>query len=304
MMLIDPRFVTTIHNTFGTKGINWLAQLPELCDKFAREWRITLSSPFKDLSFNYAVPAIREDGSSVVLKLGVPNSELISEIEALQVYNGRGAVRLLEADGKRGALLMERLIPGKMISTLHNEEESTRIAAEVLKILWRPEPENHHFKSILDWAEGMNKIPILFPQGIPVPPKLIEQAKSLFSDLIPNQTKKMLLHGDFHHYNILSSGSEWLAIDPKGIIGEPEFDLAPFLENEVDPKAPATMKKITEKRISIFCEMLGFDTRRVKNWLIAHSILSTWWLVEDHGADCEKIESSLASINVFQNLNF
>jgi streptomycin 6-kinase len=229
---------------------------------------------------------------------------LTSEIEALKIYEGRGAVRLLEADSDRGALLLERLLPGNMLCTVEDEERSIRIAANVLKVLWRPEPENHHFKSIFNWVEGLNKIPTLFPQGIPIPTKLIDQAKALFADLIATQTSKMLLHGDFHHYNILSSDNEWRAIDPKGIIGEPEFDLAPFLENEIDPKDPVAMRKITEKRITIFCEMLGFDPKRVKDWLIAHSILSSWWLVEDHGADCEKIETSLASIEVFQNLRF
>jgi streptomycin 6-kinase len=160
-----------------------------------------------------------------------------------------------------------------MLCTVEDEERSILIAANVLKVLWRPEPENHHFKSIFNWAEDLNKIPTLFPQGIPFPTKLIDQAKALFADLIATQTSKMLLHGDFHNYNILSSDNEWRAIDPKGIIGEPEFDLAPFLENEIDPKDPV-------------------------------AILSTWWLVEDHGVDCGKIESSLASIEVFQNLRF
>jgi streptomycin 6-kinase len=303
-MLLEPRFVTTIRSIFGARGATWLAQLPELCDEIAQEWHLTLSSPFKDLSINYVAPALREGGRQAVLKLGVPNFELTSEIEALKIYEGRGAVRLLEADSDRGALLLERLLPGNMLCTVEDEERSIRIAANVLKVLWRPEPENHHFKSIFNWVEGLNKIPTLFPQGIPIPTKLIDQAKALFADLIPTQTSKMLLHGDFHHYNILSSGERWMAIDPKGIIGEPEFDLAPFLENEIDPKDPVAMRKITEKRITIFCEMLGFDPKRVKDWLIAHSILSTWWLVEDHGADYEKIETSLASIEVFQNLRF
>jgi streptomycin 6-kinase len=303
-MSLDPKFVATIRGLFGAEGNNWLAHLPELAEEFARRWHLTLSSHFNNLSFNYVISAIRDDGTPAVLKLGVPNFELTSEIEALNAYDGRGVVRLLEADSERGAVLLERLLPGNMLSTLKDEEKSTRIAAEVLKVLWRHEPENHHFKSIFNWAEGLNKIPFLFPQGIPIPSKLIDQAKSLFADLIPSQNSKMLLHGDFHHYNVLSAGEGWKAIDPKGIIGEPEFDLTPFLENEVDPKDPATMRKITEKRINLFCEVLGFDAKRVKNWLIAHSILSTWWLVEDHGVGCEKIDSSLGSIEVFQSLKF
>jgi len=303
-MLLDPGFVATIRSTFGSRGDAWLVHLPELLDEYGKHWHLTLLSPFKDLSFHYVAPALRKDGSPVVLKLGVPNKELTSEMEALKVYGGRGAVRLLEADAERGALLLERLQPGQKLSTLANNEKATRIAAGVLKVLWRPEPATHHFKTITDWASGLNRLPSLYPQGIPIPSKLVDQGKTLFADLLPTQTSKMLLHGDFHHYNILSSGDAWLAIDPKGIIGEPEFDLAPFLENEVDPKDPAGMRKITEKRMAIFCETLGFDRKRVRDWLIAHSILSTWWLVEDHGVNYEKIDASLASIRIFQSLKF
>jgi len=57
----------------------------------------------------------------------------------------------------------------------------------------------------------------------------------------------VVLHGDLHHFNILSSGDRWLAIDPKGIIGEPEFEPAAYLENKIDPYEPITARKITEK---------------------------------------------------------
>jgi streptomycin 6-kinase len=189
-MLLEPRFVTTIRSIFSARGATWLSQLPELCDEIAQEWHLTLSSPFKDLSINYVAPALREGGRQAVLKLGVPNFELTGEIEALKIYEGRGAVRLLEADSDQGALLLERLLPGNMLCTVEDEERSIRIAANVLKVLWPPEPENHHFKSIFNWVEGLNKIPTLFPQGIPFPTKLIDQAKALFADLIATQTSK------------------------------------------------------------------------------------------------------------------
>ena len=301
-MILEPKFLCTIRSIFGSKGDAWLTQLSELLEEFEQRWRLTLFPPFENLSINYVAPALRENGTPVVLKLGVPNVELSSEVEALKVYNSRGAVHLLESDADKGALLLERLQPGTLLSTLGDDEKATRIAAGVLKDLWRPEPSIHHFKSIADWARGLDRISSLFPQGIPIPLKLIDQARSLFAELRSSQTSTALLHGDFHHYNILSTSDDWCTIDPKGIIGEPEFDLAPFFENQIDPQDPTGTRKTTEKRMAIFCEMLGFDRKRVQDWLIAHSILSAWWLVEDHGVDCEKIASSLAAIEIFQSL--
>ena len=39
------------------------------------------------------------------------------------------------------------------------------------------------------------------------------------------------MHGDFHHHNILASARGPLAIDPKPMLGEPEYDVPSFLWN-------------------------------------------------------------------------
>lgn len=73
----------------------------------------------------------------MILKLGVPNRELTSEVDALRLYNGVGACRLLDADAEKGILLLERLKPGHMLATVMDDERATRIAVEVMKNLWR-----------------------------------------------------------------------------------------------------------------------------------------------------------------------
>jgi len=118
------------------------------------------------LSFTYVAPAQRKDGSSVVLKLGVPNDELTSEIDALRIYAGRGAVRLLESEADQGALLLERLQPGTMLSPISNDEQATRIAASVMEEVWRPEPVAHHFKTVADWQPIWIRSPFCFPKAV------------------------------------------------------------------------------------------------------------------------------------------
>ena len=73
----------------------------------------------------------------VVLKIGVPNRELTSEISALKLFNGNGACQLLESDEERGLLLLERLKPGKMLAELEDDDERTNIAADVMQKIWR-----------------------------------------------------------------------------------------------------------------------------------------------------------------------
>src|SRR4029078_7280164 len=98
------------------QGEEWLRSLPQLLREFENRWKLAIGPPF-ELSFNYVAPAVDVSGNSVVLKAGVPRRELISEINALRLYDGDGAVRLLDFDTEKGVMLLERLIPGRSLQT-------------------------------------------------------------------------------------------------------------------------------------------------------------------------------------------
>jgi streptomycin 6-kinase len=147
----------TICEVHGKTGAAWLNGFPALLDACAQRWSLTVGAPFAGLSYNYVAPAVRADGTPVVLKLGVPHRELVCEIEALRLYDGRGIARLLDADAEGGALLLERLEPGTMLSHLAetDDQQATRLAARVMRQLWRPAPSGPHpFPSVADWAGG------------------------------------------------------------------------------------------------------------------------------------------------------
>jgi streptomycin 6-kinase len=238
-----------------------------------------------NLSYNYVAHAIRADGSRVVLKLGVPNPELTSEIAALRACRGRGAVRLLEADPDAGMLLMERLSPGTLLTTLVDDDDdrASRIAAEVMAQIWCDAPSGDHaFITTEQWSRALPRIRKKYEGGTgPFPRKLFEQAERWFADLLPSQTKRVVLHGDLHHENILLSARGWLAIDPKGAIGEPEYEPGALLRNPLDLPSRPNPVKLTERRIAILCEQLDLDRKRVLGWAIAQAVLSACWDVED-----------------------
>ena len=120
---LPPVFVKNVTQAFPN-GENWLADLPNLLAKASSRWELTLGEPFL-LSYNYVCAARRADGTPAVLKIGVPNRELTSEINTLRVYDGQGACRLLEADAEAGMLLLERLQPGTMLLTLEDDDTAT-----------------------------------------------------------------------------------------------------------------------------------------------------------------------------------
>src|SRR5262245_30677523 len=115
----------TIREVHGEAGETWLAQLPELLRAWEERWGLEVGEPFEPLSYNFAARARRGDGEALVLKAGIPSQEMRCEAEALRAWDGRGSVRLLEADLKDGALLLERLEPGTPLVEVEDDAAAT-----------------------------------------------------------------------------------------------------------------------------------------------------------------------------------
>lgn len=283
-MTYPKHFIDTVTSTFDG-GAEWLQQLPEIITQCEARWNLTAHDHFPTLSYNYAAPATIADGTAVVLKIGVPRDELITEMDALKLYNGRAICRLIDADMGMGVLIIERLTPGKMLLELANDDEATQIAAQLMKQLWRPVPAAHNFPSVADWSKGLNRLRETFGGGTgPFSRKLVETAESVFTDLLNDPVEPVVLHGDLHHYNILSAQREpWLAIDPKGVVGDPAYEVGAFLHNPLDFLTWPDWQTIVPRRLDIMAEMLEIDRQRLVAWSLAQDVLSTWWHYEGEG---------------------
>ena len=290
---LPERFVRTVRATWGEPGREWLAALPALLEDCARRWSLTLASPFPNLSFNYVAPAMMPDGAEMVLKAGVPNKELRSEAAALCAFDGRGSVRLLDSDSDRGLLLLERLRPGAVLTTLADEardDEATAIAASVMRGLWRPAPPGHDFPTTADWGQGFARLRARFGGGVgPLPPAWVEEGEALFAELLASSAPPILLHGDLHHDNILSAHvssagrQPWLAIDPKGVVGEPAYEVGALLRNLwPDRHTHSNPGRLLERRLHRLAEELALDPARVRGWAVAQAVLSAVWGIEDN----------------------
>lgn len=285
---LPERYIRFTLDLYGEKGQEWLDHLPDYLAGLEERWEIRLDLPF-ELSYNYVAPGIRKDGREVVLKTSLMNVEFLSEIESLKIWEGRGIVRPLEQmhDSHSGALLLERLRPGVTLAEIEDDDVATRIAAEVMHKLWIPAPPDPQgmLRTAANWAQGMEKLRKEFSGGTgPFPRHLVEAAEALFADLLASAGPMCLLHGDLHHWNILSAAREpWLAIDPKGLIGEAEYEPGALLRNRWPEQVGiAEVKRFNERRLAILCETLEADRQRVLSWSIAQAVLSAWWSYEDH----------------------
>jgi streptomycin 6-kinase len=295
-MNLPPEFISIIQNTYREDGYAFLKALPDLILEASTRWDLTDVQPAPTLSYNFVAFAKRGN-EGVVLKMGVPNDEMESEIEALRLFHGQGACRLIDCDEQRSWMLLERLQPGVMLSTLENDEEATNIAAEVMQKIWRPLESGsslpndqqqavglQSFIQLSDWFDGLKELRVMFNGGTgPLNEKLVQRVEGSVKDFLAENHKPVLMHGDFHHYNILSSERGWLVIDPKGVIGPACYEVGPLLINPWGEfLSGRDYEAMTKRRIDILHERLGFERKRIHEWGLAHAMLSAWWSIEDN----------------------
>ncbi len=245
----------------------------------ARRWGLTLGAPFPS-EYNDVIAAVRADGLEVVLKLA--DGDARPEAAALELLDGRGAVALLDADHDLRALLLERVRPGTPLDCL-DDEAATRVLAALMPRLWRPVPAAHLPLSVGGWGEAFARHRVAFGGAGPLDAGLFARGEAVFAELCASAEGVVVLHGDLHHDNVLRAEREpWLAIDPKGVVGERAFEPGVLLHNPIPGllamDAPA---RVLARRLDVLTEMLGLDRERLRAWGFAQAVLSAVWFVED-----------------------
>jgi streptomycin 6-kinase len=227
-----------------------MRELEQAAHEVASEWGLDLGPPFALSRYSFVAPA----GDDAVLKITpAEDDESDHEADALELWAGDGAVRLLRRDVGRRALLAERARPGTDISALP-DDEATAIAIELGLRLWRP--AGAPFRWIGDHVPGW------LDQAEQEGTEHVSLAREIYAGL--DVGRSTLIHGDFHHHNILRHGAGHVAIDAKAMLGDPEFDVPSFLWNPLDSTVTAER---TERRIAAFAAA-GLDEARIRAWTV------------------------------------
>jgi len=139
-MKLPSAFTQNIRAAFGGRGREWLSRLPDLIEEASTRWGLENVRAVSNLSYNFVAYANRPERNDAqskdgaILKIGVPNLELTSEMQALKFFGGEDACRLLDCDEEKGFLLIERLQPGKMLAELEDDDERAHIAMEAARV--------------------------------------------------------------------------------------------------------------------------------------------------------------------------
>jgi streptomycin 6-kinase len=262
---------------FGDRGRRWLDALPALVDDLSRRWSVEIQSSLPNASCSFVARVCRESGEAAVLKVPIPHREAEQEAAALCAWDGECTVTVFELDAS-GAMLLELADPGGPLADQGDPSEIARTGGALIRRLHRLAPEDHPFEMLGDvcreWAElARDRVRSI---GLPSDRALIDEGADLLEALPGDPAGSVLLHGDFHHWNVLSATREpWLVIDAKPMVGDPVFDAARFLENHYgrvhqDPVAFARDAKL-------FAEAALFDFERTMQWTFARCVEDSMW---------------------------
>ncbi len=283
-MHLTASFKQNISATFGKSGQDWLQELPNIVLKLKERWGLSGIDPFPNMTYHFVAKATQFPNISVVLKIGCDKKHMQYEDALLKHFQGEGAVRVLDFQKDLNALLLEQANPGHTLKSFYPSKLDMvmNVYGNVVhKIHSHTLGNTNRFPSISQWLEALDKADF--------DTQLLHSAKNKRDALLSTMNSLKLLHGDLHLDNILENDGEWICIDPKGVLGEPEFEAAAFDIFAPSEIATASTPLFLE-RIDKLAKVMHLAPDRLRDWFFVRLVLSAAWSLEDGGDPSKAIK--------------
>ncbi|MEV6304291.1 aminoglycoside phosphotransferase family protein [Actinoplanes sp. NPDC051861] len=280
----------------GEAGRRWVESLPELVERLAVRWQLTVDDAAVRYGALSLVVLVRRGGQPLVLRIGWPEETTVGEIAALRAWDGHGVMALHDADPETGALLLERLDHDRSLHTLPIEE-AAEVAGALIRTLAVPAPAG--VNSLCAIAAGISERLIRRDRalGSPIPRRWVEAAHRYAAELGP-AGERVLVHADLHYGNVLAAVREpWLAVDPRAVHGAPEYSVPELMWTRADDlRADADVRHLLRTVV----EAGRLDAEIAYGWVVARCADYWLWGLE-HGLTvdpvrCERVLSALAPL--------
>jgi streptomycin 6-kinase len=283
----------------GPEWAGWLDRLPRLRGDLLEEWGLTPDGAPTHGFCSLVLPVRDVEGVPTMLKIGLPDDESEHEALALQHWRGDGTVRLLRADPRRRAMLLERLHP-QDLSDLW-DVEACEVVAGFYPRLHRPAlPQLRPLTAYVDrWLDGLDEL----RRDMPVPPRMVEQALHLGRALVEDPASTgVIIHGDLHYANVLAADREpWLVIDPKPMSGDPHYEVAPMLWNRWGDIVAGDARANLRRRFHTIVDAAALDEDRARDWVVVRMVHNMSWAVIDGDLDEEYLTRCVTIIKAVQD---
>jgi len=277
-VVVPTSLAATAARWNGEAGQLWLDRVPRLVAELAETWDLRLEAPYEGGQCALVLRATRA-GEPVALKVSWPDAETRPEPDALRLWDGDGAVRLLAADERRGGMLLERLEPGTPLSHHPDRDEALAIACGLVRRLRRRPPSGHRFRDAGESASWVARAaPVRWASaGEPFERVLVEAAMGAAKEILSSGPvgAQVVVNRDLHLGNVLAAEREpWLVIDPKPLVGEPAFDGGHLLADALSGDAGVERVEWASRLVA---EALDVDLDRLRAWALVRAVDFALW---------------------------
>ncbi|MFF4213948.1 aminoglycoside phosphotransferase family protein [Streptomyces sp. NPDC001796] len=277
MIDVPEAFARTTVEREGEAGTAWLAELPRIVDQLLRRWGCGLDGEVVHGGVGIIVPVRRGDGATAVVKVSFPHPGNVHEPDAFVAWGGRGAVLLHERDDDRFAMLLER-VHTSTLAEVEEGDEVVTVAGRICRRLAVPAPPGlPRLRERADvWEEQLRKDAAELADALPR--HVVDAAVATVRDLGREQPD-LLVHGDLHARNILRGDREpWLAVDPKGYVGDPAYDGGTLLKSRALTLLEADdLRRAVHRVLDVFAETAEVDRAPVRRWAQFHAVQAAFW---------------------------
>lgn len=279
---IPPRLVASVARWPKQEDLTpgWLASLPEVLAELCTAWDIALEPVIPDTFITLVLLGHSAQLGPVVIKSSPLADEFSAEATALRLAAGENVARQYDVDLERSVMVIEQIVPGTQLRHVAmSDAAATRLAAETVATMWRPVPDPSGLYPLRQWMRALFD---WSPHREWIATELIEEAQAVATTLLARSTRTCLLHGDFQHHNLLrrESGS-WAIIDPKGLIGDPGFEVAAWMYNPPGVTGRDDYLDLVRRRIGICSDVWGIDRQDLIAWAFVGAVLSVCWSADD-----------------------
>ena len=247
---------------------------------------MSLGEPYPDVyPGNFVYRCSLPDGTQAVIKTEPgrgDGDEFLSGIDALLLYGGHGMVRVIEVARAERVVLMERATPGETTWRKPIDQALEAVTSVMSKLRLAP-AHDHSFPDVRAYQSAWPNHIRLYSAPGPIDADLFDNGNKLFVELCDSSAAPVVLHGDLHFGNVLSSDREsWLAIDPKGVTGEACYEVGDVFRNRVDELYDESDPvRAMRRRVEVVADLTGFDRERIRLWALAQAVLSEIWTADD-----------------------
>ncbi len=280
MMNLNNKFIANIHDIYGITGDTWINNLPQIIRQLANQYDFQFIKPIDNLSFSFvALVMMNLTDRPAILKIAPDKEQIAKEVAWLKCFEDISP-KILTYDESCNGFLMEYLQPGDSLKNLviqYKDDDATKIICHIIRNLQHQLATEFQCGHL---SELQNDFLILKGH---FDAKLLAQAQSWFDELTSDTTHDVVLHGDLHHDNILSTDTQWKVIDPHGYRGDPVAEVGSMIFNPLDSyPTDKSLKQIIDRRLHILIDELPFDPKKIKAWAFCKAVLSAAWTLEGH----------------------